>query len=73
MSMFNAANNEQYRKSTQGQLWLSHARKKCACGATITERQQKQQGGCNACKNKADTSGKLASASEQSPIGVANV
>lgn len=49
MNVFSAENNNLFRASTQKQLWLSHQRKRCACGAVITERQQKQQGRCNKC------------------------
>jgi hypothetical protein len=52
-----------------------HRPKRCACGKTAHAKQLKQYGACNACatKNKADASGNLVSASDQSLIGVANV
>lgn len=52
MTIFKPENNESFRKSTGGQLWLSHRRKHCFCGVAVTARQLAQYGACAACYKK---------------------
>ena len=48
--------------------------KHCKCGKRVTAKQLAQFGGCDSCftKNKAEASGKLASALDHQLIGVVN-
>jgi hypothetical protein len=51
---------ERYRSSTSRQLWLTHKRKTCACGAVITEKQLRQYGRCSKCVKQSKQAEKAA-------------